>query len=421
MQNAGTMRLFVCYVPGLDARRVGPDTTPCLHGLMQSCPSVKISTLPSTELVPTLISGVYPHQNGVWQVSLDDTKVDPVNQGMFDRLPDMVSTTAQCIRQKLDGSYDLAAIPPGRRRRFRQHRFKYTRRAQSPETLARFGDYPSIFGLLGPDAKYHFTKDFGSLNDLAARLPSPGLKLEFLEMYALDLTQHWNLDRPDVMREAYLATDTFIAELRKKCLQQDVTLMVLVDHGQEPVIGTIPFKQQLKKLGIRDSDYSYFAELATIRLWFHTDESRNRITELLQKLEHTTLLKYTEMHQFHVCFDNSDYGEYYLMADPGYIFFPHDFYQPLANTYLGLTDREQRSRVLNPVHRGNHGYLPQHPSEKGYAILVDNKYSAQASEIELIDFAPTVLTLVGHPPAQHMNGKIAFHRDTGIHLYVNSF
>jgi hypothetical protein len=187
--------------------------------------------------------------------------------------------------------------------------------------------------------------------------------------------------------------------------------MVLVDHGQEPVIGTIPFKQQLKKLGIRDSDYSYFAELATIRLWFHTDESRNRITELLQKLEHTTLLKYTEMHQYHVCFDNSDYGEYYLMADPGYIFFPHDFYQPLANTYLGLTDREQRSRVLNPVHRGNHGYLPQHPSEKGYAILVDNKYSAQASEIELIDFAPTVLTLVGHPPAQHMNGKIAFQQE----------
>ena len=400
--------LFVCYIPGLDVRNVSPETTPYIHDLLKSFPSVNISTLPSTELLPSILSGVYPHQNEIWQVRLKKDDEKAFRTRVADGLPDIVSTTVQCLRQRFDQAFDLAAIPSWRRRRFQQFRFKYTRRSKYPDLLNQFGDYPSIFGLLGAKSSYRFTKQFDSLSSLASKLPSPGLKLEFLEMYAFDLTQHWNLDRPDVMQKAYTNTDQFVKQLHHNCRRRDVTLLVLVDHGQEPVRGTIPLISGLHQSGISPSDYTYFVELASSRFWFHTDEARERLTKHLRDLQHCTLLHFKEMHPYHICFEDSGYGEYYLMADPGYIFFPHDFYHPLANFYLGISDRLQRSRTFNPIHRGNHGYLPHHPSEKGYVILLDYNFTPAQPEMELIDFAPTVMALIGEGPAEHMRGKIIF-------------
>ncbi len=400
--------IFVCYIPGLDARRVRPETTPYIHNLLKSYPSIDISTLPSTELLPTILSGVYPHQNKIWQVKLKTIDKHPDPPRGVDRFPDIVSTTAQCVRQWFDQTYDLAAIPSHRRRRFQQFRLKYTRRVHSPDLLDQFGDFKSIFGLLGAKSRYRFNKRFDSLSKLVSELPTKGLKLEFLEMYAFDLTQHWNLDRPDAMQAAYTYTDRFVEQLHQNCLRHHVSLLVLVDHGQEPVRGTIPLISRLNQSGISQSDYTYFVELASARFWFHTDQARERLTMQLRVLENCKLFHFMDMHPYHVCFEDSSYGEFYLIADPGYVFFPHDFYQPLANFYLGISDRVQRNRTLNPIHRGNHGYLPMHPSEKGYMILMDKNFTPTQPEMELIDFAPTIMSLIGENPAEHMRGNIIF-------------
>ena len=110
------------------------------------------------------------------------------------------------------------------------------------------------------------------------------------------------------------------------------------------------------------------------------------------------------MHQFNVSFDDASYGEYYLMADAGSIFFPHDFYQPLANLYLGLFGPSQRIRISNPVHRGNHGYLPHYPSEKGFLVIADPEVHPTREQMSLIDFAPTVLNCIGATKPSHMSG-----------------
>src|SRR4029450_2840261 len=117
----------------------------------------------------------------------------------------------------------------------------------------------------------------------------------------------------------------------------------------------------------------------------------------------------------HVSFEDDTYGETYLSPDAGYIFFPHDFYQPLANLFLGLRDWHQRSRLLRPIHRGNHGYLPHFPSEQGYAILLDSGYRATRAEIELIDVAPSLLALLGQAPPAHMHGPAVVVPRTSAH------
>ncbi len=70
------------------------------------------------------------------------------------------------------------------------------------------------------------------------------------------------------------------------------------------------------------------------------------------------------MHDYQICVDSDVFGELYGFVDAEWIFFPHEFYQPIASSILGLMDRDQRQRVMNPVHRGNHGYPPHYPSER---------------------------------------------------------
>src|SRR5262249_34559600 len=158
--------LFVCYIPGLDARRILPAVAPFLHELRREFSTVELRTFPLTELLPTMLTGVWPHQHRVWQVSLRPEFREPRRGGLAGHVPDLVSTTLQCTWHFIDPTYDLAAIPYRRRRRFRQHRLKYTRRQQSPETIAQFGEYVSIFGILGSNGRYQFTKDFGALSRL---------------------------------------------------------------------------------------------------------------------------------------------------------------------------------------------------------------------------------------------------------------
>ncbi len=398
-------KLLVCYVPGLDQRLISRDHTPVIEEMRSTYSPVEIRTIPSTELVPTLLSGVYPHQNKVWQVRLGANRERTMSQRIADTMPDLVSTTAQCIRQKFDSKFDLATIPPRRRRDFVQHRFKYTRRAANPEMLDTFNGYKTLFGALGEDSRYRFTSDLAALGSLAQDVLASPLRLEFVEMYALDLYQHWHLDNKEGMREVLAETDRFVERLLEGCKGSGRTLVLLSDHGQEPVVGTIPLLQELQKLGVDQADFSFFCELACCRLWFHTEKARERILAMLRNLSNCKPLHFREMHEYDVCFDDDSFGEYYLMAEPGYIFFPHDFYQPIANMYLGLLGHSQRNRLFNPVHRGNHGYLPHYPSEKGFLVFADEGIELTREQISLIDFAPTVLKYLGTGIPPHMTGE----------------
>lgn len=401
-------RLLVCYVPGLDRRLISRSSTPAIAALMDAYSPVRIRTIPDTELVPTLLSGVYPHQNKIWQVSLDDARERTFTEQIVDALPNLVSTTAQCVRQKFDPEFDLATIPPRRRRRFVQHRFKYTRRAADPETLQEFGGYKTLFGMLGGESRYRFTSDFAVLPQLAEDVLSSSLCFEFVEMYALDLYQHWHLDDEDGLERALAATDQFVEILRDGCSRTGQTLIFLSDHGQERVIGTIPLLQQLHESGVPDAEYSYYCELACCRLWFHTERARETILAMLRALPKCTPLHFRDMHKYDICFDDDSFGEYYLMAEAGYIFFPHDFYHPIANLYLGLLGNSQRARILNPVHRGNHGYLPDNPSEEGVLVIAHDQMHADCESMSLIDFAPTMLSCIGTDIPDHMKGRVVF-------------
>lgn len=403
------MKLFVCYIPGLDRRRIDAQQTPYIHSLLNNYANCTLRTIPSTELTPTLLTGVGPHKNRIWQVSLKEAPPLTPFGRFVNALPDSVTTTFQCFSHLMDSKRDLAAVPWYRRRQFNLHRMKYTRRETDPSCLDEIGGYASILHELGPkDAGYVFGKRFSDMEDGLSIFPREGKRLDFVEFYGFDLYSHWHLDQMDKINEKLRYVDGFVKRLHMRCRDAGVTMLLLVDHGQEPIKSSINIKKLLKQSGVSRDEYVYFAEVSAVRFWFKTEQARKEITRLLQSVEHVTVKTYQQMHEYGICFDDPTFGELYCMADHGNTFFPHDFYNPIANLYLGLTDRLLRPRLLNARHRGNHGHLPNHPAEEGYLVLCEDGYIAMAGQADLTDFAPTVMSLLGREPAKHMAGNTIF-------------
>lgn len=404
-------KLLIGYVPGMDLRRINQNHTPYISGLFSSFPWEKIKTFPCTELVPTLLTGVYPHEHGIWQVRLRPGR-NSLKPRLIDRMPDFLTSTLQCLAHVITHSFDLAAVPSRRRRLFELKRFKYTRREAYGEDLTRIGGVESIFGVIGMGSgksRYVFSREFRHLDRLLSGIGSGEYLLEFLELYSLDMLQHWNLGDTEKIGRFYRGVDDFIKNLHAKCRRNDITLVLLSDHGQEEIKWSLDLKGELKRSGLSEKEYSYFMEISTARFWFHTEKARQKIGDLLSSIGHGTVLSYKQMHQYNVRFEDDQYGEVYFILDPGYIFFPHDFYHPLAGLILGLTDWKQRNRMFSPnKHRGNHGYLPHHESEIGFMMILDPGWQVENAEVDIIDVAPSILGMLGCKKPDSMKGKTVF-------------
>jgi len=399
--------LLVCFTRGMDLRRIQEQTTPYINDLLKSFPWAKISTIPTPELTQTIFTGQYPHEHGMWEVEL---KSDPnllAKNKIVDKIPDFLTTSFQCLIHLATKSFDLAAIPPWRRRRFEVSRYKYFRKPL--DEFFKLQKVLSIFDIIGTGKFIHlWTNKYNDMNKLLTNLCSYNHELEWLDLYFLDQLQHWYLDDGVKIRKFYRGVDQFVEKLYKECQNNNVSLMLLSDHGMEPVKGSIDIKSKLEKLEISSEEYTYFIEAPVARFWFHTDRARSEIVSMLSSIEHGGVQSYEDLQEYNIKFPDSRYGEFYFRTDPGYIIFPHDFYQPLANLYLGLTDWQQRSRVLNPKHRGYHGYPPNNESEKGFMILLDDSFKATKQEVEIIDVAPTVLELLGYEKPDYMKGACVF-------------
>ena len=408
--DAHVQGLLVCYISGMDLRRIDPGATPFLAGAMASNPWAEYRNLPSNELFPTLVTGVDPTEHGVWGVQLQ-AGFETNRTRIADFLPDLLMTEIQCIRHALAPPFDLAAMPPRRRSRLQIRRTKYKRRRKWPEALYRIGGVPTVLELVGRDrSRYVFSCARDPMSRLLPTLPARDLILEIVELYSLDRFQQWNLDRLDQVLEYYRVIDAFLHELHAKCRAQGKILMVLSDHGHEPIRESIDVLAALQRNGFSEDDYTAFIEVSNARFWLHSERARREMPTLLTTLGSGQVIPYQEMEGYGVPLRDSSYGEWFYFLDPGLIFFPHDFHHTVANFFLGLADPMQRSRLRDPRHRGNHGYLPHFDAERSFMLLLDPSFRVDAQNTTILDVAPSILGVLGLPPAPFMRGRAVFLR-----------
>lgn len=408
------MKLLVFYLSGLDRRQLSAERTPFLHDALARQPHCGMSNLPSNELLPTMLTGCYPKDHGVWGVRLRSDLLSgqaKPQSHWVDRLPDVLTTTAQSVWHQLSHRKDLSAIPPFRRRQLDITRTKYLHRKWPEKTLPFIGGKPSLLGVLGSKrSRYVFNATTRPDRTLLPNIGNGVHDLEFVELYSLDRIQQWHGPSHPKTQNYYHYTDELCRNLHEKCRSHDTRLLIVSDHGHEPVVGHIDAQKAMRDTGIPQAEYSYFLELTILRMWFHTERAERAITQAVGRLPHVTLYDHADLKAMRLDLDES-YGHRFAMIDAGQMFFPHDFHQPAANLWLGLTDRKQRPRFTSPRQRHNHGYLRHHPCEAGLMLLCDDTCRATddgSGDAELIDLAPTVLHLLGQPAPGHMTGRPRF-------------
>lgn len=398
-------KLQVLYISGLDSRRTNQINTPFLHNALQNYPWATINTVPVYDLLPVVLTGVYPPTQGN-EVRLNpDLKLSTKSE-ILNLIPDFLAITFQCFMHFLSRSFDLAAIPPKRRRKLLITRSRYINR--NVINLLEFNGLKTIFNIAGAiNSEYIFTKKQTGLNKLIDESTKSQRKLKFFEIYCLDDIQHWNLDNPAKVNSIYKKIDEFIKNVYEQCNKLGIKLVIISANGQELVKGSINIIKEIEKLNLSDNDFTYFIEPAKARFWFHSDNAGKKVIEKLSTLKNGELLTYEDFQSYNLNY-NKDYGEIFFVPEPGYIFFPHDFYHPIANLFLGLTNSQERSRICNPRHRGFHHYLPHNESEKGFILFLDDRYNKIKEECDIIDIAPTILELIGLNKSESMLGDSIF-------------
>jgi len=409
---SNSTRLVVCYVSGLDLRRVTAESTPFLALAVNELPLASFVSLPSNELFPTLVTGAHPMAHGVWGVQLRTTNGIAPRPSPLEFLPEGLATALQCGMHYISKTFDLAAIPPKRRKRFAITRTKYKRRTQRREALYGIGGLPTVFDVVGHErSAYFFNSRYDPVRSVLGSLCDERNVLEVLELYSLDRHQQWNSDRPETITQFYGYMDTFMRLLQERCEARGWSLMLVSDHGHEPIRCSYDLRDRLAALPIEEDEYSYFLEVSNVRFWFHTDTARTAVRNLLASIPGATVIRYDEMARYGIPLADSRYGELFAYLDPGHIFFPHDFHHPLANFWLGLTDPMQRARLKDPRHRGNHGHLPHFEAERAFALFFDRRFEARGQG-SILDVAPSVLNILGFEPPATMTGRPLFQSTT---------
>lgn len=399
-------KLLVFFVPGLDYRWLDKGRTPFIIDLKNKFPNVNVSSVPTADILPTLLTGIYPPEHS-WDVSLKRQRENKIYDRLLDSLPDLLTTTFQSLLHMITGSYDLAIVPHRRRKMFEIFRTRYIKK--NTDSMLRFGNYDSIFNVIGKERSVYLSNNkMKKIPKIADNITSGEFRLKIFETYSLDLIEHWNLDNEEIIDNAYRRIDDLTQEICKRCLDTDTAFMLFSDHGQVKVTGSIDLKSALGNLNLSSHDYLYYIETFRARFWFNNNYARQRITNMLNGINNASVFTYEEMNQFNLNYKDGSYGELFLVLDPGYIIFPHDFYNPFTNLYMGLKDAQQRSRIFNPLHRGNHHYRPSSESETGTLILADSRYTVSDESVIIGDLAPTILHLLGFEKPSYMKGRTAF-------------
>ncbi|NNE07502.1 MAG: hypothetical protein HKN20_02955 [Gemmatimonadetes bacterium] len=404
------LKLFVMNITGLDSRWIRPETMPFLAEARSRCPAFSLRNYPSNDILPSILTGTYPPEHGIWGVRLKESADAPRGSGI---VPDILTTSVQCMRHWITGEFDLSAIPPWRRKRFEITRSKYRRFARPWDVLSEIGGRVSVMGAVGRDqTRYQFRSPSDPVGEVLPDCANGDVALDWLELYTINRIQQWYADSVRVGRW-YGKVDEFVKAACEKCANNGVLPVLVNEHGHEPVRRSIDLQAALRKSGLADDEYSYFLELPMVRFWFHTERARETIGTLLGEMEMVHVFRHDEMGPLHLDFGDTSYGELFGFLEPGNIFFPHDFHHPLGNFYLGLGDRKQWPRIADARQRSNCGYLPGNDCEKGIFLVFDESLRAAAPSGTVIDVAPTLLSLLEVETPDTMKGTVLCVRGAG--------
>lgn len=250
----------------------------------------------------------------------------------------------------------------------------------------------SIFSLLDEGAKQYTFEVFTALGTGKALTDSERVfrvkqlmeqNYDFIPMYIglLDTMGHKYANKRKELRKYLIMVDGWLKEIyerRNELAHKNIDIVILGDHGMEPVTQCVDFVSCMESLKKKFSiSIMYFLDSTIARIWCEDIKDVPLIRSYVEnKLgSYGAFISEDKGEEYHIPFGNDQtYGDLIWCANKGCLIYP-DFFN-------GTRDA------------GMHGYMETSDAGKGTLIIANGEFM-KAEEGRLVDVCATVCELLG--------------------------
>ncbi len=226
----------------------------------------------------------------------------------------------------------------------------------------------------------------GKLVNALARLPQD-TRLAFVYLHHLDHFAHrFTTSSPRFMAELRNVDSTIEAIVGKAKERWGPSLEVVIfsDHGMADATHFHQVRGLVRDQGL-GKDFLLSLDSTMVRVWYFNPARKDEIRKKVEALGCGHFLSADEKQTLKVDFDHRAYGDDIYLLEPGHTLFPNfiSWIKPFAM----------------------HAYHPDQPSQTGIFLWLNRKPDiSHRGPVELVDIAPSLLTVLGLPRPSSFKG-----------------
>ena len=356
--------------------------TPFMYKLSNGKSGKIESVLGYSEAVKqSLITGTYPSKNGLWaEFILKSTfHSNWIRSLPLDHFPHSINVGIRYFISTIF-KVELRNIPIPLLEYFDHP----TRDAQIPTLFDIFSEKEIRFSEIdGPKGK--------KLINIIEEIKHSSPDVVFVKIPDLDLIGHIYGTHSRQVYKSVSRLDELVGKIVfffKDIWKDLFEIIIMSDHGMVKVRNYINLNKHIKGYVDEKKEFVAFYDATIARFWFKKESARNKVIEILNRLQIGRVLNKNELKKYGVFFSDNRYGELIFLLNPGNVIFPN-FYS-----------------VLPFPPRGMHGYDPEFTDMFG--IVLFPNHVLEKSQIKIIDLFPTILDMLGLPVPNTCQGKSIF-------------
>ncbi len=353
------MRYCYIIVDGLGYAQIQRAEMPFLKqlGLGMSVRPLRTLLAYSSGIYPSMWSGCYPEEHGVWSEFFFDPSAGP---GMTDGLRflpismDLQRGTKYLLVQALAriGMHpkDYFGLPPSVERFFRRVASDY--RSLPPVRPPGIPMIDTVMNRAGHTWEFVYTGDF--VRNPPSREHIAGWSMNDSLFYSLsDADEAGHQFGPDTQayRQFLSRLDNRLQSLVTSLQTQNtgIEIYLFSDHGMNRVHQRVNLLAHLQNSHLTlGRDYVVFLNSTLASFWFLRPRAEGTIREMLARVPGGRALGPDDLARYHLRFADNRYGDLLFLADPGMEIVPN---------FMSLTRR---------VGGGMHGYAPEDPETAAF-------------------------------------------------------
>ena len=335
------MKHLILLIDALGYDSITKEKMPNLYHLFRNGYFKRVKTLLgySNTIIPSIFSGKYPEQHGIWGVykmspNTSPFKISPLLPKSFiDKYPLLRYAINRRVFQDskkrglLPGHLTLINIPLKVITYFDLSMKKHIIEPNSLKGVETLFDLIRQKNISFKYVGYPWNKGNKNILELAEKhLINTSVVFAYIE--EIDHNGHvYGINSKDFL-DRLKSFDKLCFEFIQRILKRnkDISITIFSDHGMQDVNGTTDLKKGLDSLEIEiGKDYLFFLDSTIARFWAFNKNAREQLLGLLKNTKGGRLLSIEEIKRYGINFKSNDNGDLFYLADVGKLILPNFF------------------------------------------------------------------------------------------------